>query len=115
MEGVILVADSKKIRPVLAADILRFESKGAYTAVFTRSGQSHLCSRHLKAVIRDLDTSVFIRIHKSHVVNVREVAFYEKGRGGNVVMSDGSNIPVGRRKKTNFLKRLKSSKAPVLA
>lgn len=108
MKGSIIIADSKKIRAISAGEVLRLESKGIYTAVFTKLRQQLLCSRHLKAVAMELDPKIFVRIHKSHVVNIYEVTLYEKGKGGSVVMSDGSVLPVAKRKKTAFLRHFTS-------
>jgi two-component system LytT family response regulator len=94
----------KRVRSISAGEVLRLESKGIHTAVFTKLRQELLCSRHLKAVSRELDPTVFVRIHKSHVVNIREVTLYENGNGGSVRMSDGSILPVAKRKKTVFLR-----------
>jgi two-component system LytT family response regulator len=49
----------------------------------------------------------FIRIHKSFLVNMRHVKQYKKGEGGMVVLSNGTEIEVSRRKKEQFLQTIK--------
>lgn len=48
----------------------------------------------------------FFRPHKSFLINIREVMKYEKGRGGSLFMSDGTEIPVSKNKKMDLLKIL---------
>ena len=49
----------------------------------------------------------FFRTHHSHLVNLDCIKKYQSGRGGYVVMSDGSTITVSQRKKDDFLSSLK--------
>ena len=49
----------------------------------------------------------FIRTHKSHIVNKSHIATFVKSDGGYLLMSDGSNTPVSRRKKEEVLLKLK--------
>jgi two-component system, LytTR family, response regulator len=103
----ILVADSKKLSAIAVAEILRLESNGIYTIIHTKNKSKFVSCKHLKIIESELSSSSFFRVHKSHVVNLREIGVYEKGKGGNLVMSDGSIVPVSKRKKSEFLSRFK--------
>src|SRR5574337_674482 len=105
MTGKIVVSDSKKIHAIPIIDILRLESQGGYTIIHSKNKVQFVSSSHLKEVSRELDPKVFMRVHKSHIVNLGEVKTYEKGKGGIIVMSDGSFVTVSRRNKAEFLKR----------
>jgi len=48
----------------------------------------------------------FIRVHNSHLINLHHIKNYTRGEGGVVMMSDGTEVDVSRRKKDEFLKRL---------
>lgn len=50
----------------------------------------------------------FFRIHNSHLVNLAYIKSYNKGKGGSVIMIDGSEIEVSTRRKEDFLKKLSS-------
>ncbi|HEY0750572.1 MAG TPA: LytTR family DNA-binding domain-containing protein, partial [Chitinophagaceae bacterium] len=54
-----------------------------------------------------LSDSGFVRIHKSLLVNLLHVTEYIKGEGGIVVMSTGEKLEVSRRKKENFIAKMK--------
>jgi len=53
-----------------------------------------------------LEDHSFIRIHRSYLVNLKEIEKYMKADGGYVVMSDGSQIYVSRNKKEELIKML---------
>ncbi|HET6991135.1 MAG TPA: LytTR family DNA-binding domain-containing protein [Bacteroidia bacterium] len=105
MKGNIVISDNKKIHAIVCSDILRLESQGGYTIIHSKNNQQYVSSNHLKIIIKDLDPRIFFRVHKSHVVNLKEVKTYEKGTGGLITMSDGSIVVVSRRNKTEFLKK----------
>jgi two-component system LytT family response regulator len=53
-------------------------------------------------VLSDFD---FLRVHKSHLVNLHQVKKYLKGKGGQVMMTDGSVVDVSPQKKQDLLGR----------
>ncbi len=55
-----------------------------------------------------LADSHFFRVHKSHLVNLNFMKKYVKGEGGYLIMQDGSEIEVARRRKTAFLEKLQA-------
>jgi two-component system LytT family response regulator len=85
--------------------ILRLEAIRIYTVIYLTSKEQYICSKNLKAVWEELNSGPFFRIHKSHVINLREVKGYKEGRGGQVIMSDNKVLDVSQRKKTAFLKK----------
>ncbi|PKA99458.1 LytTR family two component transcriptional regulator [Flavobacteriaceae bacterium MAR_2009_75] len=87
-------------------DIVRCESDGNYTKIFALKGKKLTSTRTLKYFEDFLGDIQFFRIHKSHYVNLTHVEKYIKGKGGYVVMSDGTTLEVAVRRKEEFLKRL---------
>jgi len=84
-------------------EIMRCEAKGNYTYIFTTDHQKHISSRNIKAYEDMLPSSIFFRIHHSHIINIGYVKKYHKGRGGTVEMEDGTMIEVATRRKNEFL------------
>jgi two-component system, LytTR family, response regulator len=99
----IIISDNRTKHILPIQDILRLESKRVYTIVYVRNKQ-YICSRNIKVVYAELHSAIFFRIHKSHVINLREIKAYREGRGGQVIMSDNTIIDVAQRKKTEFLR-----------
>ena len=88
-------------------DILYAEAAGNYTN-FDLTNQQTICtSKPIHEYEELLNDAGFTRIHKSHLVNLRHVKEYLKGEGGSVILSNGKEVEVARRKKDIFLNRMK--------
>ena len=87
-------------------DIVRCEAADNYTNFFLSAKSKVLVSKTLKEFEELLKEYDFIRIHHSHLINLRHVKNYTRGEGGTVTMTDGSEVDVSRRKKDEFLKQL---------
>jgi two-component system, LytTR family, response regulator len=44
-------------------------------------------------------------VHRSHITNINYVQQYKKGKGGEILMTDGSQIPVSSSKKEDFISK----------
>lgn len=83
-------------------DIIHCQADGSYTRVFQTKG-SLLVSRNIGQIEDLLAPHGFFRVHKSHLVNLRHVKEYIRGKGGLLVMSDGVHVEVSKRKREDFL------------
>lgn len=79
--------------------ILRLESSGNYTEVYTIDGQKLLISKTMKDIASKLPEELFIRPHNSHIINLQFIKKYIRGNGGQIILEDNSNIPVSRNNK----------------
>ncbi|HFA49080.1 MAG TPA: response regulator transcription factor [Bacteroidetes bacterium] len=89
---------------VEADEILRCQSNSNYTYIYLTNNESFLVSRTLKEVEGLLAGHHFCRVHHSHVVNLKYVRRYLKGKGGELIMKDGTTVPVSRSRKEGLLK-----------
>ncbi len=87
-------------------DIVRMRAERNYTCVYAASGEHYLVSHTLKDYEELLAGHSFLRVHHSHLVNLNKVRKYLRGKGGCVVMSDGSTVEVSVRKKDELLRSL---------
>lgn len=87
-------------------DIIRCEADSNYTNFYLNSGEKVLVTRTLKEYEDNLSGMEFIRVHQSHMVNLKYIDRYIKGDGGTIVMMDGSEVEVSRRRKEEFLRRM---------
>lgn len=88
-------------------DILYAEAAGNYTNFHLTNQQTICTSKPIHEYEELLNDAGFIRIHKSHLVNLLHVKEYLKGEGGSVILSNGKEVEVARRKKDVFLNRMK--------
>jgi two-component system, LytTR family, response regulator len=87
-------------------EIIRCESNINYTTLFIKDKQKILVAKTLKEFEELLSEYNFFRVHNSHLINLDYIKSYNKGKGGSVSMTDGSEIEVSTRRKEDFLKRL---------
>lgn len=92
---------------VLIKDIIRCEANDNYTNVHLPGGKKFLVSGTLKHYEDLLPEKDFIRVHHSHLINIHHMVRFLKEDGGYAVMSDGSKVEVSRRKREDFLSKLK--------
>lgn len=84
-------------------DIMRIEALTNGALFFLISKDQIIVSRGMKECEDLLPSNYFVRVHKSHIVNIHHVKRYNKGDGGTLVMDDGVSVEVSRRKKDEFL------------
>jgi two-component system LytT family response regulator len=87
-------------------EILRLESTGNYTQFFFLDGTKLLVTKTLKEFDKLLADNGFIRIHQSHLINLKQIKEYVKVDGGYIVMKGGSKVPVSVRKRPLVVKAL---------
>ncbi|MCD6020237.1 MAG: DNA-binding response regulator [Bacteroidetes bacterium] len=83
------------------ADIIRLKGNGNFTDIYFANGSKKMVCRFLKHFDELLDMP-FIRVHKSHIINVNFVKSFNKG--GFVTLSDNSEIEISATYKNAFLK-----------
>lgn len=86
-------------------DIVRCQANDNFTNFhFTNNTRMVIC-RTLKFYDELLSDFDFIRVHKSHLVNLNHIIRYKKGKGGQLIMSDDSYVDVSPSRKNELLSR----------
>ncbi len=98
-EKKIVLKTSESIHLVKISSIIRCEASGNYTQLFFENRKPIMVSKPLKEFETTLPDSVFFRPHQSHLININKIDHIKKTDGYQVIMTDGSNIPVATRKK----------------
>jgi NO-binding membrane sensor protein with MHYT domain len=97
---------------VPADEIFWIRADTHYTYVF--DGQHDLfCPLSISEVEKELDTEDFIRVHRSHIVNVRRVASVKRSGDNGVIELAGAarrTVPVSRNKLADLRARLAPEK-----
>ena len=89
-------------------DIIRLEAMRSYCSIHLTNGKRLVASHPLSDFEKQLDTAEFMRVHKSHLVNMSQIQEYIRGEGGSLVLKDGSLVSVSRATKQALLERLGS-------
>ncbi|TLV00767.1 LytR/AlgR family response regulator transcription factor [Dyadobacter luticola] len=99
----IALPTAEGIHFVQMTEIIQCESLGSYTKFHLVKGPAIVVSRLLKEYEEILDNFYFFRVHQSNIINLEHIKRYVKGDGGQVWMSDNTEIEVSRRRKDEFL------------
>jgi len=105
--------ETKVVLPVIdgfeviqAQEVIHCKSEDNFTLFTLENGQQLMICRTLKFYQEILEPLGFLRIHKSHLINLERVRKYIKGSGGFVVMSNGAELPVSPKQKSLLIERL---------
>lgn len=86
-------------------DILYFyikDKEKRKVMVNTNHGE-YVSTESLKDIYEKLDSEEFYKAHKSCIVNLRYVQSMSKNNGGDIIMTNGTNIPLAIKKQKEFL------------
>jgi hypothetical protein len=102
----IIVSDINNKKVVIEInDILYFSANSPYINIHHKT-KTFLYTETLKSLENQLDNNQFIRIHKSFIINIDQVASYQsKGNGDyNLILKDDVSLRMSR----NYVPRFKS-------
>jgi two-component system, LytTR family, response regulator len=104
MSSKIAISHTKGIKLVDDSTILHLEASGNCTTIYFDDGTRYLDTRTLKIYENMLDVSKFMRIHKSHMINMEKLIEYASEDGHMAVLKGGKRVPVARNRLSDFLK-----------
>lgn len=87
-------------------NIIRCEASESYTIFHLEDKSRIVVSKSLNKYEKLLSDSFFYRIHDKHLINLHHVKKYVRGKGGNVLLTDGFSADVSVRRKEDFLQRI---------
>ncbi|MBS1597415.1 MAG: response regulator transcription factor [Bacteroidetes bacterium] len=90
-------------------EIVYCEAQRSYTVFRLVNNKTIMISKPLFDYDKLLNDTIFLRVHKSFLINLLHIKEYMRGDGGTVVMSNGMEIEVSRRKKEMFMAKVKSA------
>ena len=84
--------------------ITRCSSSNNYTYIFLDTGEKFLVSKTLKEIENNFDSYPFCRVHNSHLINLNYIKKFVKSDIFSIILQDGTEIEVRRRKKDELIK-----------
>jgi two-component system LytT family response regulator len=98
----ILAEEGGRLKRVSLRDICYLKAAGDYTVIHCATKQ-YLSSAGIGAIERRLDPSLFVRVHRSFIINIEHLdACYRDIGRWYLTMEDGQQINVGRRYQENI-------------
>lgn len=89
--------------------IIRCQGEGNYSHIYFEENKHLLVAKTLVEFEDLLQEYSFVRVHKTHLVNLKHVVAYLKSDGGILQLSNGDKVAVSRRRKEEVQKMLKVS------
>jgi two-component system, LytTR family, response regulator len=101
------VRDRGRIVPLAVRDVVRLQAEDDYVAVHV-GGRAYLVHLPLAELERRLDPERFLRIHRSHVVNLDQVDAFEALPNGRieVLLRDGTRLVASRTRSRELRSRI---------
>lgn len=91
-------------------EVIHCDAHDNFTDFYFVSKPKMMICRTLKFYEELLGDSGFMRVHKSHLINLEHVHKYKKGKGGQLTMSNGSVIDVSPNKKEDLMQHFEKGK-----
>lgn len=98
----VFIKDNGQLNRVFIKDIVRLQAMDNYTLIFTEKTK-HIVGQFLKDVFKHLPSDQFLRVHRSHVVNITKIQNID----GNLLFIQKEGIPISKSHKTELMARLK--------
>ena len=95
-----------KVSLVKISDIVHLESEGEYVRMHLADGTTITTLFRLKNMEAALPSDMFMRVHRSYIVNLRCIKGYVRGR---VFLSDTEYVPIGENYKESFQHYIESN------
>lgn len=99
-----LLTVTRGVEVVDISTIIRIEASSSYSRIYFTNGQKLVSAKVLRWFEQRLPSQLFVRIHRTHLVNKNFISRYVNGSGGAIGLANGEWIGVSKRKKANFLR-----------
>ncbi len=97
----------KGFQVIEISEIIYCEASSNYTNFHFASRPGICASKPIHEYEELLNDCNLVRIHKSFMVNLEHIKEYIRGEGGSVILSNGHEVEVSRRKKDLLMTRMK--------
>jgi two-component system LytT family response regulator len=95
----LVLKSSDQVHLININDIIHVEADGNYSIFYLTEDRKVMASKSTKEYEESLFDQGFHRIHKSHIVNINKMSYFDKVDGGTLVMCNGDQVPVASRKR----------------
>lgn len=106
---ILIVRDQSGKTMLKSTDILYIRASTPYVEIYTK-GKKYLEQSSLKDMIEKLDPNIFVRVHKSSIINLHNLSQFTSRMNGDydITMTDGMVIRMSRNFSTIFKSKMKT-------
>lgn len=102
----IAVPNNEQVDLIDVNTIIRLESDNNYTTIYTDKGKQIVSAKPIKEYEKRLPIAIFLRVHNSHIVNLKCIRSYLRTKNGSLIMNDGSVVPISASRKKELTDRI---------
>ena len=95
----LVLKTSSEMFVVKIDDIYNCQSDGGYTVFMFADERKIMVSNNLKSYESVLLQHNFIRVHRSHIININHIDRIQRKDGGTIILTNGKEIPISSRRK----------------
>lgn len=99
---------SRGFKIVREKEIVYLAADNNCTSLFFSDGSKYLDTKTIKVFEQMLSESAFIRIHKSHIINLNYLKEYSNQNGNLVILEDGTELQVSRARLPMLMEKVKA-------
>ena len=92
--GKIPIQKNQKTYFIALTEVVSISADGHYSCVRTIHGDECFCNHSLSRIEKDLDLEVFLRVHRSHIVNLNHIESFERQHDKGLVSLHNIDAPV---------------------
>lgn len=90
------------------SNIIYCKADGNYSDIYLKNNDVIKTSKTLKHIVELLPQELFFRIHKKYLINLNYLNKYSKFNGGDVILDNGTMLPVSERNKPKLVNKLQN-------
>ena len=92
----LLIRDGAKVHVIVVEKIDFIEAQDDYVQIHAQ-GKGYLKNQRLAELEGQLDPDVFVRIHRSYILNISCISRIEQGKDSHsAILKDGTRLPISR-------------------
>ncbi len=103
--GFLMVRSNYKLHKINCDDIIYVEAIRDYVAIYTENSGKLMTLSSLKSIEASLPESLFVRVHRSFIVNINKVKTIER----SAILFGRVSIPVSEIYRKSFMEHLKTN------
>ena len=100
----IYLPTNRGIETIIVNDIIRIQSISNYSKLYFKNGKTLVVAKVLRWFEEQLHQYHFVRIHRTHLINMNYMQSYNNNDGGKLLLHNGESIKVAKRKKAAFIR-----------
>jgi DNA-binding LytR/AlgR family response regulator len=99
----LLLPTDRGVEIIDTKTLVRVEAISNYSKLYFANGKTLVVAKVLRWFEEQLDAAMFLRTHRTHLINKQFVHRYHHGQTAVVKLINGESIGVSKRKKKYFL------------